>query len=129
MEAIAIITGLAVLQSFWFAFEVGKARVTHNVNAPSNTGNPEFERINRIHQNTVEQLVIFLPGLWMFGYYVHAYAAAAVGLVYLVARMIYRGAYLKDPAARSKGFALTALAMMVLVLGGMGGAIWALIQE
>ena len=128
MEAIAIVTGLAVLQAFWFAFEVGKARGAHKVNAPSTAGAPEFERAFRIHQNTVEQLVIFLPGLWMFGFYVHAYGAAVVGVIFLVARMIYRGSYLSDPASRSKGFGLTALSMMVLVLGGMGGAIWSLLQ-
>jgi glutathione S-transferase len=129
MEAIAIVTGLAVLQAFWFAFEVGKARGAHKVNAPAITGSPEFERAFRVHQNTVEQLVIFLPGLWMFGFYVHAYGAAVVGVIYLVARMIYRGGYLQDPLARSKGFGLTALSMMVLVLGGMGGAIWSLLQS
>ena len=129
MEAIAIVTGLAVLQSFWFAFEVGKQRVAHKVKAPAVSGAPEFERAFRIHQNTVEQLVIFLPGLWMFAYYVHPYGAAAVGVVYLVARMIYRSGYMGDPSARGKGFGLTALAMMILVLGGMGGAIWSLVQN
>jgi uncharacterized membrane protein YecN with MAPEG domain len=65
----------------------------------------------------------------MFGFYIHAYAAAAIGVVYLIARMMYRSGYLRDPAARSKGFGLTALSMVVLVLGGMGGAIWSMIQS
>jgi hypothetical protein len=112
MEAIAIVTGLAVLQSFWFAFEVGKARVANSIAAPTTTGIPEFERTFRI-----------------FGFYIHAYAAAAIGVVYLIARMMYRSGYLRDPAARSKGFGLTALSMVVLVLGGMGGAIWSMIQS
>jgi glutathione S-transferase len=128
MEAIAIITGLAVIQVFWFAFEVGKSRQAHSIAAPAMTGNTEFERVVRVHQNTVEQLVIFLPGLWMFAYFINPNGAAAVGVVYLVARIIYRSGYRKDPKDRSKGFGLTALSMMVLVLGGMGGAIWRLIQ-
>jgi glutathione S-transferase len=128
MEAIAIITGLAVLQAFWFAFEVGKARQAHNIPAPAMSGDAEFERVVRVHQNTVEQLGIFLPGLWMFAYFVNPYGAAAVGVVYLVARMIYRSSYRIDPKSRGTGFGLTALSMMVLVLGGMGGAIWRMIQ-
>jgi uncharacterized membrane protein YecN with MAPEG domain len=128
MEAIAIVTGLAVLQAFMFAFSVGKARGTHNISAPAITGNPEFEREFRIHQNTVEQLVIFLPGLWMFGYYVHSFAGAAVGLVFIASRMLYKSAYTKDPGGRGKGFGLGALCMMVLVIGGMGGAAWSLVR-
>jgi len=128
MEAIAIVTGLAVLQAFMFAFSVGKARGAHKISAPAIAGNVEFEREFRIHQNTVEQLVIFLPGLWIFGHYVHAIGGAAVGLVFVVSRMMYRSAYLNDPAGRGKGFGLGALCMMILVLGGMGGAIWSLIQ-
>ena len=78
MEAIALVAGLAVLQVFVFAFSVGKARVTYEIDAPATSGSADFERIFRVHQNTIEQLVIFLPGLWMFGYYVDANVGAAV---------------------------------------------------
>ena len=81
MELIAIVTGLAVLQSFLFAFLVGKERVKHGIHAPAMSGNPDFDRAFRVHANTVEQLVIFLPGLWMFGYYVNAMIGAGVNLV------------------------------------------------
>ena len=78
MELIAIVTGLAVLQAFFFAFQVGGARVKFGVDAPAISGNPDFERVFRVHANTVEQLVIFLPGLWMFGYYVNAMIGAGL---------------------------------------------------
>lgn len=128
MEAIAIVTGLAVLQAFLLAFNVGKARAKYEVSAPAISGVPEFERTFRVHQNTVEQLVIFLPGLWMFGYYVNAYAGAAVGIVFVIARAIYSSAYIGDPKNRGKGFGLTALSELVLVVGGMLGAAWSLVQ-
>lgn len=128
MEAIAIVTGLAVLQSFWFAFEVGLARAAYKIDAPAISGNPEFERVFRVHQNTLEQLVLFLPGLWMFAYFVHPYWAAGTGVLYLVGRMIYRSGYRRNPQGRALGFNLTALSIVVLVLGGMGGAVWALIR-
>ena len=122
MELIAIVTGLAVLQSFLFAFLVGKERVKNQVKAPAMSGHPDFDRAFRVHANTVEQLVIFIPGLWMFGYYVNAMIAAGLGLLFIIGRIIYRNAYVKDPQQRSAGFGITALSMVVLVVGGMIGA-------
>jgi len=122
VELIAIVTGLALLQVFVFAFQVGKQRAAHGVSAPAMSGHPDFERMFRVHQNTVENLIIFVPALWMFGYYVHAEIGAGIGVVFLIARQIYRGAYMGDPKNRGKGFGLGALAMMILLLGGMIGA-------
>lgn len=122
MELIAIVTGLAVLQSFLFAFQVGQARAKHGVEAPAISGQPEFDRAFRVHANTVEQLVIFLPGLWIFGYYVHELAGAIIGMLFIIGRFIYRNAYLNEPKRRAVGFGIGALSMGVLVLGGMIGA-------
>lgn len=110
------------MQAFFYAFKVGQARAKHEIGAPVTTGPDEFNRVFRVHANTVEQLVIFLPGLWMFGYYVHPLGGAAVGLVFIVARIIYRSDYLNDPKSRARGFGLGALMMAILVLGGMLGA-------
>lgn len=122
MELIAIVTGLALLQAFFFAFQVGGARVKHGISAPAISGNAEFERAFRVHANTIEQLVIFLPGLWMFGYYVDARIGAGIGLLFIIGRFIYRSAYLGDPKNRTAGFGIGALSMIVLVVGGMIGA-------
>ena len=122
MELIAIVTGLALLQSFLFAFQVGQARVKHGVAAPAMAGQPEFDRAFRIHANTVEQLIIFVPGLWMFGYYVNEPIGAGIGALFIIGRFVYRNAYLSEPNRRSAGFGIGALSMVVLVLGGMIGA-------
>jgi glutathione S-transferase len=122
MELIAIVTGLVVLQAFFFAFQVGQARQKHGINAPAMTGNVDVERSIRAHANTVEQLVILLPGLWMFGYYVNAQIGAGIGLLFIIGRFVYRSAYLKDPKNRAPGFGIGALSMLVLVVGGMIGA-------
>ena len=122
MELIAIVTGLAVLQAFFFAFQVGKARAKCEVDAPAMSGSPEFDRAFRVHANTVEQLVVFLPGLWMFSYYVNAEIGAGIGVLFIIARFVYRSGYLGEPKNRAKGFGLSALSMMVLVVGGMIGA-------
>lgn len=123
MEYVAIVTGIALLQAFWFALQVGKQRVSGQVAAPAVSGPPEFDRAFRVHQNTVEQLIIFVPALWMFAHFVRADIGAGIGLVFVIGRQIYCAAYVADPAKRSAGFSIGALSMMILLLGGMVGAV------
>jgi glutathione S-transferase len=122
MEAIAIITILALIQAYIFAIQVGQARVKHGVKAPDTSGHEGFDRMFRVHQNTMEQLIMFVPALWIFGHFVHEMGGAAVGLLFIISRFIYRGAYLNDPASRSLGFGLGALSLAILLLGGLVGA-------
>jgi glutathione S-transferase len=127
VELIAIVTALALLQTFVFAFQVGQARVKHSVDAPATTGSDEFDRAFRVHQNTIEQMVIFVPSLWMFGFYVDAKIGAGVGLVFIIARLIYRNAYRGNPKGRGTGFSIGALSMMILLVGGLIGAVMSLL--
>jgi len=129
VEALAIVTILAVMQTFLFAFQVGQARVKHGVKAPAIMGHAEFERSFRVHQNTLEQLVLFIPSLWIFGHYVNALVGATIGLLFLIGRFVYRSAYLKDPASRSAGFMIGAVATIALMIGGLVGAVLAMIQS
>ena len=123
MELVAIIIVLALMQFVYFGIRVGQMRAKHGVKAPEMTGDPEFMRMFRIHQNTVEQLVIFLPALWLFGYYVHSLIGAGLGLVFVISRFIYRKGYLGDPTSRATGFGMGALTMMTLLFGGLIGAV------
>ena len=123
MEYVAIVTCLALIQSFVFAVQVGQQRVKHNVRAPDISGDPEFERAFRVHQNTLEQLIIVIPALWIFASYWKAEVAAVIGLIFVISRQVYRNAYLADPAKRSTGFGIGAAAMTVLLLGGLVGAV------
>ena len=123
MEYVAIVTVLSLLQVFVFAIQVGQQRAKHGVNAPATTGPAEFERAFRVHENTIEQLIIFLPAMWIFATYWRADVAAALGVVFIIGRQIYRNAYLADPAKRSTGFSIGALAMTILLLGGLVGAV------
>jgi glutathione S-transferase len=128
VEAIAIVTILALMQGFLFAVQVGQARVKHRILAPAISGNAEFERSFRVHQNTLEQLVIFIPALWIFGSYLNELAGAVLGMLFIVGRFVYRASYLKDPATRSLGFGLGALATAILLVGGLTGAVMKMLQ-
>jgi glutathione S-transferase len=126
MAYVDIVTALAVLQFIVFGFRVGGARGRYGVKAPAITGNEIFERHFRVQQNTLEQLIAFLPGIYMFAHYFSPNVAAALGVVYLIGRELYAFTYVKDPANRSVGFGMTFLPMVILVLGGLIGAVRAL---
>ncbi|MEE4186045.1 MAG: MAPEG family protein [Gammaproteobacteria bacterium] len=121
MEPVAIVTMLILLQYFIFVLQVGRARVKHGVKAPAITGAPEFERALRVQQNTLEQLIVALPALWLFGWYLSPPVAAGLGLVNMLGRGLYSRDYRRDPAARGRGFAISQLAQLVLVLGALAG--------
>lgn len=116
MEITAILTVLVLLQYTWFAIQVGSMRGKHEVKAPATTGAPEFERMYRVHYNTMEQLVLFLPAVWLFGTMVNHLWGAGFGAIYLVGRFLYRAEYLKDPASRGLGFSMTFLPSVVMLI-------------
>lgn len=127
MEYSAIITLLALMQFMLFAMLVGKTRVATGIKAPAVTGDPIFERYFRVQQNSLENLVIFLPALWLFNHYWDARIGAGIGLLYIISRFIYLRGYVADPAKRGTGFGIGFLCEVVLVLGALIGAIMALI--
>ena len=120
MEATVIVTFLALGQFVLFGVQVGSLRGKHGIKAPATSGHEEYERMHRVHQNTMEQLVVFLPALWIHAYYANPLWGAVIGLVYITGRFIYKSAYLKDPASRGPGFTMSFVPSAVLL-------IWALV--
>ena len=123
MAYIDIVTGLALLQFIYFGFQVGGARTKYQVKAPAITGNEIFERYFRVQQNTLEQLIVFIPGLYLFSRYFNPLWAAGLGVVYLIGRQVYAAGYVKDPAKRGPGFGLSFLPTVALIAGGLVGAV------
>jgi uncharacterized MAPEG superfamily protein len=111
-----------------FGFKVGKARGRYGINAPATTGNDVFERTFRVQQNTMEVLIIFVPGIYLFSRYLSPVAAASLGAIYLAGRELYASNYVKDPAKRGAGHAISFLPAVILLLGGLSGALWSLFK-
>jgi len=123
MNWVAAVMLLAVLQSLVFSGLVAKARGQYKVSAPAISGNAMFERYFRVHYNTNELLLIFLPSLWLFGLYLSATWAAVLGGIYLVGRVVYAIGYISAPEKRETGFGLSAGPTVILLLGALFGVI------
>lgn len=123
MKYVHIIATLAVFQFIVFSFLVGQARQKYGVKAPAISGHDEFERVFRVQMNTLEQLVCFLPALFLAAIYWSPIFAAIAGVVYLIGRIIYRQSYISDPSTRTLGFMLTLIPTFVLLVAALIGAI------
>jgi uncharacterized membrane protein YecN with MAPEG domain len=122
-----IVLCLALGVYFVMLVNVGRARVRHKVPAPAIGGNEAFERVFRVQQNTLENLVLFIPGLWLFSDYLSPVWASALGVVWIIGRILYARGYARDAARRGPGFMVSLLATVVLVGGALIGALIALL--
>ncbi len=123
----ALVTVLALVLFFYMGIRVGGMRGKHGIKAPAMTGHPEMERAVRVHMNTLEQMIVFLPLLWIATTYwrVIGWVPALIGLVWIIGRVVYMNAYMADPDKRSAGFGITALSNLALLILSLWGIITA----
>ena len=115
----AFVSALALLLYVAVFVSVGRARLRYGIKAPAVTGAPEFERVFRIQQNTLEQLVWFIPALWLFALYASSLWAGLIGLVWVAARSYYAVSYYCDPESRGPGFIVAFASAGVLLAGAL----------
>jgi uncharacterized membrane protein YecN with MAPEG domain len=123
MDHATLIVLLALLQYVWFTARVGLARGKYHVDAPACDGDENFSRLFRIQQNTLEQLIVFIPATYAFSYYLSELWMMVPGLAFIIGRFLYSAEYSKDPKTRTPGMAITLLANVVLVLGALYGLV------
>lgn len=121
MEYTALIIIVALAQYLFFTFRVGAARGKYGIKAPSTTGHETFERLFRVQQNTMEQLIVFIPSMVLFSTYLSARWVLAPGIVFIIGRQLYAHEYVSDPASRTPGTALSMVANAVLLIGALVG--------
>jgi glutathione S-transferase len=117
----SLITVLALIVYFVLTLNVGRARIKYKVQPPQMTGNPDFERVVRVQQNTLEQIVLFIPVLWLFSQFVSPVWGAGIGAVWIVGRILFAWGYYQAPEKRFIGFALTTLGTITLLIGSVVG--------
>jgi glutathione S-transferase len=121
MEFVLVVLLGALIEYMVFAGLVGRARAQYGVRAPATTGHPAFERIHRVHQNTLEALIVFVPALLVFACYLNFAWAAGLGVAFIVARAIYAVSYIQAAEKRGIGAGLSGVINITLVLGGLWG--------
>jgi glutathione S-transferase len=120
-----LVTLLALLEYSILGVMVGRARQTYGVEAPATTGNPDFERYFRVHANTLEALIVFIPAVWIFSLTVNYHIGVGLGLLFVIARVMYAQGYLSAAAKRGPGALASAAINGILVLVSL---IWIVIS-
>ncbi len=118
---VGIVSSLALLVYYFTLFKAGMARVRFEVPAPSHEGPPEYQRYVRAHLNTLEHLVLFLPGLWLFAFAVSPVWAAAIGIIWPIARFVYALGYYQEANKRRIGLYISMPPIYIFVLGSLIG--------
>jgi len=114
---------IALLQYMYFTAMVGKARGKYEVHAPKTTGHEIFERTFRVQQNTLEQLVVFIPGMLLFAHFVSPIWVLIPGSLFVIGRQLYSYQYVSDPGSRAPGVALSLFSNAALVVGALIGLV------
>lgn len=124
----SLVTVSALILYLIVTINVGGARAKYKVPPPQMSGDPDFERVLRVQQNTLEQLVIFLPALWLFSVFVSPVWAAGIGAAWVVGRAVYAWGYYQAAEKRTIGFGIGSITSLVLLLGSLIGIVWNLIK-
>jgi uncharacterized membrane protein YecN with MAPEG domain len=117
----SLVTALTLIVYQVLTVNVGRARMKYKIMPPAMSGDENFERVVRVQQNTLEQLVFFLPALWLFSFYVNPLWGAVLGSVWLIGRIIFAWGYYQAAEKRVAGFAISTLSGMTLVVGALIG--------
>ena len=128
MAYVQLVIVLALLEFLLFCYAVGRARVRYKVAAPAMSGHEVFDRYFRVQMNTLEQLVVFLPSIWLFADYINAWAAVALGVLFIIGRALYFRGYVQAAESRHAGFVLSAIPNVTLLIGAFIGVIRAILR-
>ena len=117
----ALATLLDMVLYFWVTLNVAIARNKFSIQPPVTTGPEGFLCVMRVQQNTLEQLALHLPLLWIAAFAMDDVFAATLGLVWFFGRTLYAIRYYQKPSRRLKGFAIAMFTNAILFLGALAG--------
>jgi glutathione S-transferase len=117
----AVVTLAALITYQGTAMAVGQARVKHKVMPPATTGPEPFECAVRVQQNTLEQLVFFLPTFWLAALLGSPDWASLLGFIWVGGRVAYGVGYRIAPGKRGPGFGISFLSSVVLLVMAIVG--------
>ncbi|MFM8799137.1 MAG: MAPEG family protein [Tagaea sp.] len=119
----SIATIVCVLVYTVLSINAGTARAKHGVPAPATDGPPEFLVRLRVQMNTLEQLAVALPAIWLCAVWVGDGWAGLGGGVWALGRALYARGYYADPKNRGPGFMIAFAAALAMLLAAALAAI------
>jgi len=119
----AVVTLAALITYQGTAMAVGQARVQHKVMPPATTGPEPFECALRVQQNTLEQLVFFLPTFWLAALLGPESWASLLGFIWVGGRVAYGVGYRQAPGKRGPGFGISFLCSLALLVMAIIGVV------
>lgn len=125
----SLVTVSALILYLILTINVGGARAKYKVSPPQMSGNPDFERVVRVQQNTLEQIVLFLPALWLFSEFVSPIGGAGIGALWIIGRIAYAWGYYQAAEKRTIGFGIGSITTLILLLGSLIGIVFELVTS
>ena len=120
----ALLTLLAILWYVATIYQVVRAHSRYKIHAPAMSGHPALERAVRVQDNTLEQIVAFLPAMWIFAWYGNPRWAAIACAIWIMGRIIYSVGYWVDEKKRGPGFTISFIALAVVWIA----ALWSVVR-
>lgn len=120
---LSLVTITAVIFLVATGLNVARVRRKTGIFAPAMGGDAQLERALRVQGNSLEWAVLFLPMLWIAGGYFDPRIAAAIGLIWIVGRILYMRGYMEEPAKREAGFLVQAAATGALLVEALAGVV------
>jgi len=122
-----LVTLISLFVYLWMGINVGRARGQHKVPATSADAPEDLMRVIRVQVNTAENLISFLPALWLFTLLYGDLWGGLIGIIFPISRIIYAQGYYAAAEKRSLGFTIGFLTILVLSVGALVGLIMAMI--
>ena len=82
----------------------------------------------RNQMNFIENLILFLPAIWIFAYEVSDGLAALIGLGYFLGRVLYARHYPRG-YSHARGFQIASVCFLLLLIGAGGSTIYSLVIQ
>ena len=132
----SLITLSLIALGWWLAMRVFKARsefadpATNAAlfHSPEIYSDRNFMIAYRNQMNFLENLILFLPTMWIFAYNVSDGLAAVIGSGYVMGRVLYARNYPRD-YAHARGFQISLACLVFLLVGATGSIIYGVIRS
>ncbi len=111
-----MVTVIALLHLFALDVYLSFHKFKHGVKDSEIVNDQNFQKINKIFKNATQELVLFLPLIWIFSLITSDNLTGLVGIAWLITRLNYDFSYFRHPQKVSWTMALDSLVILTLFI-------------